>query len=153
MSDIIILGIGNPFRGDDAAGFAVIDRLEGKVKASVDLKKQRGDVSELLDVFAGYKTVYIVDACCADAAAGTWERIDGQLQPLPAENTQTSTHGLGVSQAMAIAKNLGSLPAKLIIYGINGDNFTMNDAMTPAVAQAVEKVAEALLQEEDISHA
>ena len=55
------------------------------------------------------------------------------MQPLPKENAQTSTHGFGISEAIAFAKNMGMLPGKLIVYAIAGDHFNISGALSPAV--------------------
>lgn len=150
MVDVVIVGIGNPYRGDDAAGLAVIDSLEGKVNGMIHLSKQNGDIGGLLDIFVRYPKVFIVDACFSDPSMGAWMRIDALQQSLPEENAQTSTHGLGLSQAIAFAKNLETLPSKLIVYAIAGENFNMSDALSPKIAKTVDRVVEELLTEEDI---
>jgi hydrogenase maturation protease len=150
MGDIVVVGVGNPFRGDDGAGWAVIDSLEEKVNGLVHLEKLRGGSAELLDIFSKYSKVFVVDASFSDASAGEWERIDAIRQQLPEENSQTSTHGLGLAQSVALAKNLDMLPTKLIVYAIAGDHFNISDKLSPAVEKVVEKVAEALLHEEEV---
>lgn len=150
MADIIIVGIGNLYRGDDAAGWAVIDGLMEKVGSVIKLVKKRGDIFELIDIFGHYKTVYLVDACQSNASIGTWQRIDAQKQSVIEENPQTSTHGFSVSQAISLAKNLDQLPNKLIIYAINGDSYTISDKFSPSVAKSVDSVVNAILNEEDI---
>lgn len=149
MGDIVVIGIGNPYRGDDAIGWAVVEALSKK--SAIHTLKLRGDIVELMDVFVKYPSVYIVDACSSDKdPAGTFQRIDVHRQPLWVENNQTSTHGFSVSQAVALAKNLDELPARLIIYAISGDNFSMCEKISPPVAQAIDKVVQAILNEEDI---
>lgn len=150
MADIIIVGIGNPYRGDDAAGWAVIDGLMETVGSVIKLVKQRGDIAELIDIFGQYKTVYLVDACRSNVSVGTWQRIDVQKQSIIEENPQTSTHGFSVSQAISLAKNLDQLPYKLILYVINGDSYTISDKFSPSVAKSVDLVVKAILNEEDI---
>lgn len=150
MADIIIVGIGNPYRGDDAAGWAVIDGLMERLSSVIKLVKQRGDIAELIDIFSQNKTVYLIDACRSNAPIGTWQRIDAQKQPIIEENPQTSTHGFSVSQAISLAKNLDQLPNKLILYVINGDSYTISDKFSPSVAKSVDLVVKAILTEEDI---
>lgn len=150
MADIIIVGIGNPYRGDDAAGWAVIDGLMETVGSVIKLVKQRGDIAELIDIFSQYKTVYLVDACRSNAPIGTWQRIDAQKQPIMEESPQTSTHGFSVSQAISLAKNLDQLPNKLILYVISGDSYTISDKFSPSVAKSVDLVVREILNEEDI---
>lgn len=150
MADIIVVGIGNPYREDDAAGWAVVDALQEKVNGAVPCSKQRGDIAELMDLFMNYPTVYLVDACRTDATAGSWQRIDVRQNPLPLENAQTSTHGLSISQAVALAKNLDQLPSKLIVYTIAGDHYALSEKLSPAVEQSISHVAQAIYNEEDI---
>ena len=146
MADIIVVGIGNPYRGDDAAGWAVIDALEDKVNgARYPCSKQRGDIAELMDIFRIIPSLF---GRCLPAQMHLKDPGSASMRcskPLPVENGQTSTHGLGVGQAVAFAKNLDQLPAKLIIYAIAGDQFADERGLSPAVAQAVSLVAEAIL--------
>lgn len=150
MDDIIIVGIGNPYRGDDAAGWTVIDGLKETVGSTIKLVKQQGDVAELLDIFAHHKSVYLVDACRSNELTGAWQRIDVHQQPIPPENSQTSTHGFSVSQAIALAKNLDQLPNKLILYAITGDNYSISCILSPLVVKSIHSVIKAILNEEDI---
>lgn len=150
MADIIIVGIGNPYRGDDAAGWAVIDGLQEVASSAIKLVKQRGDIAELIDIFAHHKSVYLVDACQSSDPLGAWQRIDVHQQPIPPENSQTSTHGFSISQAIALAKSLNQLPNKLIFYAITGENYSINAALSPLVAKSIGSVIKAILNEEDI---
>lgn len=150
MADIIIVGIGNPYRGDDAVGWAVVDGLREKLRSGIELVKQRGDIAELIDLFSRHKSVYLVDACSSSELAGSWQRIDVHQQPIPKENPQTSTHGFSISQAISLAKNLDQLPNKLILYAINGDNYSISDALSSSVARSVDGVINAILNEEEI---
>lgn len=149
MSDVIIVGIGNPFRSDDAAGWAVIDGLHGKVNSDVKLCKEKGDIFELMDIFANNKHVYLVDACYINANPGTWYRIDANRQQVCMQS-QTSTHGLSISQAIALAKNLNQLPERLVIYAISGNNFCIGEGISSQMKQAIENVILAILKEDDI---
>ena len=150
MVDILVIGIGNPFRGDDGAGWAVIDALEGKVHTGVKLSKLRGDIAELMDVFANHSTIYLVDACRTDTLPGSWQRIDAKSQFILLDNTQTSTHGLSISQAIALAKILNQLPPKLIIYAITGAHYNVSATLSAPVAQSISIVAQNILNEEDV---
>lgn len=150
MANLAIIGIGNPFRGDDGAGWAVIDALEKKVSGHIPLHKIGGDIVDLLEYFSLYSTLYLIDACSGSAKAGEWQRIDPLTQPLLLDKPQTSTHGLSIAEAISLAKSLNQLPSKLIIYAINGDHYEMSHALSLPVANAIAMVAERILQEEDI---
>jgi len=144
MNNIIIVGIGNPYRGDDGAGWAVIQQLEKSINPKY-LRKSQGDIGELLEIFACYKHVYIVDACLA-TQAGSWRRIDALKEVFPTER-QTSTHGLTLSQTIDLAKALHQLPEQLIIYAIAGIFFLMKETLSTSVAQAVDEAAQKIAEE------
>ena len=150
MSKIAILGVGNRFRGDDGAGWSVIDALERKLLPRVKLCKVRGDLAEVLDLFASHSIVYVVDACLAEAPKGSWERIDLSCQPLNAPNKPTSTHGFTIKEAVELASTLGGLPSKLILYVIRGENFTLCEELSPPVETGVAQVVRELLKEKEI---
>ncbi|MBS0629465.1 MAG: hydrogenase maturation protease [Verrucomicrobia bacterium] len=149
MGSEIIIGIGNPYRGDDGAGWAVIDLLREKIDPKITLLKQRGDIAQLLDIFATHNCVYLVDATIG--LKDRWKRIDIKREPLPEESSQTSTHGFSISQAVSLARNLNQLPACLILYAIKGSQYTMSDHLSPDVVQSVEEVAKAITKE--VQHA
>lgn len=149
--DPIIVGVGNPFRGDDGAGWVVIDRMDKRVKGSlIKLVKMRGDIGDLLEIFERYQKVYLVDACSSEELGGNWKRIDVHQEALPDESGQTSTHGFGISQAIALAKNLGLLPKQLILYVIPGINYSISNTLSESVLKNIEGVIEAILSEEEI---
>lgn len=153
MAETIIIGIGNSYRSDDGAGWAVIDQLQGKLHPSIILSKQRGDIVELLDAFANYQTVLIIDACLSANPSENWLRLDISEKPLEIESRQTSTHGLNISQAVALANNLNQLPPKLIIYAIPGENYQIGEELSPRVAKSIKEVTEAILKEKELLHA
>lgn len=150
MNNLIIVGIGHPYRGDDAAGWVVIDGLETKIGSMIDLIKQQGDLADLLDLFNRYHSVYLVDACRSNQPTGSWQRIDLHQQRLPADVDQTSTHGFGIQQAVALAKSFNQLPSRLILYAIQGENYSMSHGLSPLVAQSAQAVIEAILSEEEV---
>lgn len=145
MTKILIAGIGNSYRGDDGAGWAVIDGLTGAVDPSIKLAKLRGDAAELIDLFSQYGNVYLVDACSMSREPGSWQCLDLHKDPLAKENPQTSTHGFGVAQAIALAKNLGMLPEKLVLYAIAGNRYNVSEGLSPPVVKGVKEVIQAIL--------
>jgi hydrogenase maturation protease len=150
MAEIAIIGIGNSFRGDDGAGWAVIEVLERKMPAQIKLSKIRGEIAEILEYFENYPAIYLIDACVGNAPAGTWKRLDALVDPVDFEQPQTSTHGLSLSHAISLAKNLNQLPSKLIIYAIYGNHYATSQGLSSKVAEAIPCIVQSILKEEDI---
>jgi hydrogenase maturation protease len=68
-------------------------------------------------------------------------RIDLLEDALPPGLSLSSTHALGVAEAVGLARALGCLPGRLIAYAVEGENFAPGAGVSPAVAAAVEEVA------------
>lgn len=144
----VVLGAGNPFRRDDGAGPAVARRLAGRLPAGVTVAAIPGDAADLLAALEGAARAVIVDATASGAPAGTVRVFDAAAAPLPATFCRSgSSHGLGVAEAVELARVLGRLPPRLTVYGIEGADFTDGEGLSPAVDAAVEAVAGELLVE------
>ena len=77
----------------------------------------------LLSLWEDYETAIVVDATQSGAEPGTVRRLPVHDEPLPEELRRTSTHLLGVAEAVELARALGKLPARTIVYGIEGGSW------------------------------
>jgi len=128
-----VIGLGNAARGDDAAGLLAARALGG-----VELERDPSALVELLD---GAPSATILDAVSSGAAPGTVHRFDVSAEPLPASvRRATSTHALGLAEAIELARTLGRLPERVIVYGIEGRSFAAGDPVCAAVRAAVARV-------------
>ena len=134
----IVIGVGNPFRSDDAAGLEVVRRLRNVAAHESSLGG-----FELMDLWQGADEVIIVDAMHSKSPPGTVRRYDAIAQSLPAA-TFASSHAIGVAETIEMARQLGRLPTKLSVYGIEAERFTSGTAISPQVAAAIESVVEEL---------
>jgi hydrogenase maturation protease len=146
----LVIGVGNPWRGDDAAGLEVARRLE---REGVRAIAHEGDGSGLLSHWDGVDAVVVVDAATSGAAPGTVYRFAASGGPLPTRLSSSSTHALGVAEAIELARALGRLPQALVVYAIEGESFDAGEGLTPAVERAVAQLVEELraVQPEPIS--
>jgi len=135
---VLVVGIGNPERGDDGAGVAVVRRLRGRIGRGVRLLELPSNVSRLLDCWDGADAVVLVDAMSSGATPGTVQRFDAAAAPLPSRAFPGgSTHGFGVAEAIEIARALGRLPRQLVVYGIEGACFGDEHGLSAPVEAAV----------------
>ena len=146
--DAVVIGVGNPDRGDDGAGILVLAQLEGRLPAGVRLVRLSGaDPGQIIEAWAGADRVFLVDAMVSGAAAGTLRRFDAVAEPLPAGVSLASTHALGAGAAIEMARVLGRLPQTLTVYAIEGATFSVGVPMGGAVAAAAAEVAGRILEE------
>jgi hydrogenase maturation protease len=142
-----VICIGNAFRGDDAAGLEVAKLLQGTLPDSAELLEREGEPTALMDAWEGAAAVWLVDAVSSGAPSGTVHRIDAGEQELPARLFRASTHAFGLAEAVELARALGRVPAHTLVFGIEGARFRAGDELSPEVAAAVPRVAEAVREE------
>jgi hydrogenase maturation protease len=142
-----VVGIGNAWQGDDGAGLAAARRLRERAPEGVVVKELEGEPVSLVDALDGAEEVILVDAVRSGAEPGTVHRIDASGEPLPATLSAASTHPLGVGEAIELARALGRLPRRVVLYGIEAQSLAAGDELTPAVARAVDEVVERVVTE------
>ena len=142
---MIVIGVGNRARGDDAVGLRVVERLKG----SVTCYESSGDPSELIVLFGSDPDVIVVDAMVSGSNPGTITTTSISFgahptSPVPLRS-QSSTHGFGVFEALELARILGTVPARLTVIGIEGSDFSLGGDLSPALEPAVARVADRIL--------
>ena len=137
----VVVGVGNAFRGDDAVGLRVAELLEGTLPERVRIVQCEGEPVALLEAWEGAACAIVIDATQSGAAPGTIRRIDAAAGPVPEDLRRTSSHLLGVADALELARALGRLPETTVLYGIEGMRFDAGDELSPPVAAAVAIVA------------
>lgn len=141
---ILVLGVGHPDRGDDAAGAMVARQLQGR--SGIEACVVTGDPSQTLTDprWNSADRVVLVDTVHTGRRPGTVHRWSGQrlLDHLPA--TGGGTHDLGVATTLHLAAALDRLPRDLTIIGIEGECFEVGHPPCRPVRHAARVVAEAL---------
>jgi hydrogenase maturation protease len=142
-----VVGIGNPSRGDDGVGIAVARRLRERDLPRVRVVESNGDVGTVMQAFADYAQVILVDASHGGARPGAVRRFDARAERLPLALGGSSTHGLGLAEAIELARALGALPPSVAVYAIEGRAFDRGDPLSRAVAAAALEVEERIVSE------
>ena len=146
----LVVGVGNCDRGDDAAGLEVARRVCAAGRSGLVVHEDTGDVAELMGAWTGMGTVFLVDAVAPAGTPGRIVRFDAVNEPLPAIFTShMSSHGLGIVEAVELARTLGDLPESLIVYGIEGASFVAGNPMSSVVESAVNETRCRILEELD----
>jgi hydrogenase maturation protease len=143
----LIIGIGNEYRGDDAVGLIVARRLKDRLADSVTVIEQSGDGAALIEAWRDAQTVIVIDATVSGAAPGTIRRFDANAQPIPTASFRCSTHAFSLAEAIELARALGQLPPRLVVYGIEGKNFAAGVGLSAEVEEAVGEAARQALSE------
>lgn len=142
----LVIGIGNPDRGDDGVGPLVSRSLEDCMK-DIRVLSRDSDMLALLEDWAETDHVFLIDATTTLSAPGRVHRIDLAQEELPRELSFSSTHALDVGHTIALARTLGRLPPHVILYAIEGKCFEPGSAMSPEVMTAIAEVSDCIHRE------
>jgi len=143
----LVAGIGNPDRGDDGFGPTVAQRLRGRAPFTVRVVERSGDALALIEDWNGIPFVIVIDAAAAISQPGRVHRLDLTDRLLPIGLAPPSSHAFGVAETVELARSLGKLPRHLIAYLVEGEQFATGAPLSPKVANAVETVAERIVNE------
>jgi hydrogenase maturation protease len=136
---VLIIGIGNPDRGDDAAGILVARLLRER---GIEAIEHAGATLNLLDLWAASDRVILADAVVSGAAAGSIHVWDPWKEPLQRITFRASTHEFSLADTIELARTLDRLPKWLRIYGIEGKHFEAGTGPCKEIAAAAGRVAE-----------
>lgn len=144
---ILLIGIGNEYRSDDGAGLAVCRELKIKKLPSVQVIECGCDGAILMEIWKDAKRVILIDAVSSGARPGAIYRFDVHTEQIPLSFSFQSTHAFGVAEAIGLARVLEQLPPYLIIYAIEGKNFSSGKSLSQEVEKAVQQIVELVMSE------
>lgn len=145
MTRVVVIGVGNAWRRDDSAGLEVARRVRERAPAGVTVLETEptGIAGEL----AGVDAAFFADAVSSGMAPGTVHRLDAAADGLPRGALRASTHSVGVAEALELARALGTLPARVVVFGVEGRDFSAGEGLSPEVERGVAEAVEAVLRE------
>lgn len=140
---IAVAGIGSAYRHDDGAGVAFAALLSAHSTEIADV----GPLSEpleLLDVIDDVAVLVLADATRAGVEPGHVLVVELRQEAgrftLPGREhaaERASTHGVGLRRALNVAAVLGKAPPRVVLVGIEGEDFSVGHGLSPAVADAL----------------
>ena len=139
----VVIGIGNEYRHDDGVGPALISALAEHDLPGVRLAVSDGEPSRLLADWTGVNLAIIVDAAlCEPSHPGRIHRtcVD-DVHP----HGNASSHGLGIPEAVALARALDRLPDQMLVYAVEAADVTLGNGLTPETAAALPDLVSAVL--------
>ena len=133
----LILGLGNPILCDDAAGLQAARQLYELIGGEdVDLVEAAVAGMQTVQLLSGYDRAVVIDVVQDEARVGEVWRLDSD----DLENvSSTSSHGIGLGQALRLARLMGlPVPEQILIYAIAAaDTSTFGESLTPQLGQAL----------------
>lgn len=148
MNKLLVYGVGNPYRCDDAVGIKAAEEIARLVNnPSIDVKSGSIDGTAILDEIVGYDWVIFIDSVRTEHGnPGDIYKID----PGSFKNSHSfSSHGINFINALELGKKFDlKMPRRIDIYAIEiEDNDTFSEECTPMVAAVIPKLVEGIIRE------
>lgn len=145
----LVIGLGNPLRGDDAAGLEAARIIRERAPQAEVVTCER-EPSDLIYLWEGASLAVVIDAVVG-VPPGTVHRLEveeggGPAPGWPPSRT-ASTHALDLPQIIELGRSLGRMPRRLVVLGIAGQAFEAGAPMSDAARAGVDAAVPAILRE------
>lgn len=147
MTSSVVIGVGNAYRGDDAAGREVARLVRERVPDGLAVVVCELEPTRLIDAWDGADAAFVVDAVSSGAEPGTVHRFDATRKPLPSHEFRSSTHALGIGETVELARAIGRLPSRIVVFGVEGKSFGSGTELSDPARAGVERAVELVLEE------
>ncbi|WP_455379680.1 hydrogenase maturation protease [Petrachloros mirabilis] len=142
-----VIGLGNTWRGDDAAGLHAVRSLRERLGDSADIIESEGDGLALLDLIQGVPCVILIDAVKGIGRPGDTIRLDLSSGARWGKVTPCSTHAMGITDAIELARVLGLLPGRLLLYGVELESVEPGMPLSVTVRKGLQSLVEQVIDE------
>ncbi|MFI8239263.1 hydrogenase maturation protease [Streptomyces sp. NPDC085866] len=139
---IVVIGVGNPLRGDDGAGPAVVEALRGSVPDDTVLAVSDGEPGRMLELWRGADTAVVVEALrLHESRPGALHTLTATQAAGRARGT-ASTHALGLGECLALAEALDLLPRKVVVHAVEVADVELGTGLSEPVRSALPALIE-----------
>jgi len=124
MKPIIVVGLGNPLMADEGIGVVLVEELSklaaaGKLPtAGVEYYDGGCGGMYLLHTIADRKKAVLIDCCLMGTEPGTIRRFTPDDVASVKQMAHLSLHEVDILKVIELAKEIGSCPDEIVIFGI-----------------------------------
>ena len=151
MQKVLIYGVGNPFRCDDAVGIKITEELKKRIqKPNITIKSGSIDGLAMLDEIIGFDKVILVDSINTKSGMpGDVYRIE--LDSITSNSSLAASHTIDFITALKMGKKFGyKMPEKIYVYAVEiKDNDTFSEECTEQVSASIPEVVKRIKEEID----
>ncbi|HOK44744.1 MAG TPA: hydrogenase maturation protease [Bryobacteraceae bacterium] len=142
MAEVLIIGYGNPLRGDDGAGWQAAEMLKDRIRDErVEIVRSHQLTPEMAEAISRARKVIFIDADC--------DNREGQIairNVVPEHGSEVCTHQLTPGVLLGAARKLygGSAEGMLVTMGAGSFEYgsELSEAVRTALPLLVERVRE-----------
>ena len=138
----LVIGLGNPLRGDDGLGLKVVENLkQKKLGRGISIIKAGTAPVNYLEEIKQAQNIIGVDAIQGGKKPGsiyqlTLNDLNQQLSQYP------TSHNYSLPQVVSLAKEIANRPKKSFFYGIEPEELTFKPQLSSSVKQSLPQLIE-----------
>ncbi len=144
----LVIGLGNPLRGDDGVGSRVVAELNRRgLPERVEALDMGTGGLDLLRVLEGQRRVVIVDAADVGREPGRFVRFTLDEARLIYATNQLSFHHAGLGEVFALCDALGRELPQVVIFGVQPAEIGWGEGLSPPVESGLQTLIDTVLEE------
>ena len=148
FSATLVIGLGNPLRGDDGIGVRVAQMLAEQVlPPGVEVIDGGTQGLGIVNLIEGRQRVIVVDAANVGQSPSQFVRFTLDEAHLLGDDQRLSVHTAGLRDALLLAQALKMLPDEIIIFGVQPASLEWDSTLSPQVEATLPDLIEAILAE------
>jgi hydrogenase maturation protease len=134
MKRPLIIGFGNPLRGDDGIGWRAAELLEAELGAAAEIVACHQLTPELAPSLGGASVVIFLDASVAQAPGQVSESVVTPADPA------TFTHHLTPAQLLGMARHFGPVTCSAVLIACGVLNTNAGEELSDPAQTGVRKM-------------
>jgi len=139
---IVVVGVGNDFRQDDAAGLIAARRLRD---CGILAEEHQGDFATLMETWKDAGSLILIDAIAPGRVPGAMYRLNASTSALDRQVFNTSTHAFGLADVIELSRTLGTLPPRVLVFGIEAKNLAVGVGLSPEVEASLPELVKEVM--------
>ena len=142
----LVVGLGNPLRGDDGVGPRVVkELLQRELPSHVEVVDAGSGGMDLLHLLEGRNLAVVVDAARWGGDSGEVKRFNPRQVELSPRTF--SPHHASLAEVLALANALGYTLPQMVVFGVQPSKIEWESGLSPAVESAIPHLIDAILKE------
>ncbi|BBY37310.1 peptidase M52 [Mycobacterium mantenii] len=143
--NVVVIGLGNSYRGDDGVGIAAAEALDDMALPGVRVVTGIAEPMGLIEAWSGAGLAVVIDAAANPAVPGRVRRCTAC--DVVDERSKLSSHGMNIGRTHSLGQALGRLPDALVVFTVEAADTGHGVGLSRPVAAAVPEVVDLVAAE------
>ena len=136
-SGLLVIGVGNPLRGDDGVGLVLVRRLQAHFGSRLPTLEMMAPDVAWAERIAACRELLVIDAA-ADAAAAPFRLVDIAAAPSPLPAGGWVSHLFDWPAILALARHVHGRAPRTRLLAVSGVDFGICESLSTACRQNAE---------------